>query len=540
MRASELQDRSGFVLKLVKKYWQVLILAVIIAISFGLMIFSARSDSLTNDEKIHIAAGYLHVWKGEYTFNVEHPPLLNDLAGLFAKIANPQLPQVSEPNQWKYADDFFYFSGNNVDKIVFWARLPFILLTLGLAYLVFLWSNVLFGQKAGLAAAALTAFSPNILAHGHLATTDIGLTFFFVLTLWLLRKYYFKPDWLTVIFLGLILGLVLTAKFSAIVIFPIVMMGFVFLGFRSSRKFAILAHFLATLMIALIVIWVIYVFSMRSELTDFQLNFWQWFNLPFKKFMLGLNSIFAHNTAGHLTYLNGQLSSQGWWYYFPLVLWYKMTLPEIILLVLATFLAFWERKKLAFFDYFLIIFPPLLFLGVSMLGHLDIGIRHILIFFPFAYIFISQLAQNNNLFVKSAVLVLVLGQAIIGISSFPNYIAYFNQIAGGIEGGRKHLADSNLDWDQDTKRLKLYLQKNNINKIYPSLWDHSSLTYYGIKYEDLPKEPIRGVVVISDQWLKIKRPAFDTDWVIRFPPDDIVGTTLYVWRFDIKSVESRQ
>ena len=124
---------------------------------------------MTVDEEVHISAGYLHVWKGNFTFNPEHPPLLNDLAGLFAKIARPKLPDVELKNykssdQWSYGDSFFFGANNNIESILFWARLPFILLTLGLIYLTFLWGRAVFSEKAGLVAAALTAYCPNILS----------------------------------------------------------------------------------------------------------------------------------------------------------------------------------------------------------------------------------------------------------------------------------------------------------------------------------------------------------------------------------------
>src|SRR3990167_4433860 len=95
----------------IKKHWVSIALAIIILASFLLVIFSSRTDSMVVDEKVHIMAGYLHVWKGDYTFNPEHPPLLNDLAGLFAKIANPKLPNVDlsvygASDQWEYGDLF--------------------------------------------------------------------------------------------------------------------------------------------------------------------------------------------------------------------------------------------------------------------------------------------------------------------------------------------------------------------------------------------------------------------------------------------------
>ena len=39
----------------------------------------------------------------------------------------------------------------------------------------------------------------------------------------------------------------------------------------------------------------------------------------------------------------------------------------------------------------------------------------------------------------------------------PHYLAYFNELAGGPANGFKELVDSNLDWGQDLKNLKLWL-----------------------------------------------------------------------------------
>ncbi|MCL5406900.1 MAG: glycosyltransferase family 39 protein [Patescibacteria group bacterium] len=506
------------------------------------MFFSAKSDSVTNDEKVHITAGYLHVWKGNYLFNSEHPPLLNDLAGLFAKLARPNLPEKplssfnSGADQWELADLFFYNSGNNVDKIVFFARLPFIFLTLGLIYLVFLWAKTLFGAKAGLVAATLTAFSPNILAHGRLATTDIGVTFFFLLTCWLLRKYYLKSTWQNALWLSLGISFVLLAKFSGVIILPVIFLGLIFLWINKRPKLLLfLGQIFILIILPIMMIWALYIFSSRENLINSSALI-----MPFKQFVIGLKTIINHNSQGHLTYLNGKLSNQGWWYYFPLVLWYKMTLPELTLLSfsIATFFLI-EKPRINSFDEFLIIFPPLLFLAVSMIGHIDIGIRHILVLLPFFYIFISYLVNNQDRSLKLILPILISAQVIICILAFPNYIAYFNQIAGGAKGGIKHLSDSNLDWDQNMKRFKKYVQENKIEKVYEDFYNGNSLTYYGINYDDVPKKPINGVVAISAQWLVVSRDRFDIGWVKKYPPDEIISNGIYIWRFDLKPVELR-
>jgi len=52
-----------------------------------------------------------------------------------------------------------------------------------------------------------------------------------------------------------------------------------------------------------------------------------------------------------------------------------------------------------------------------------------------------------------AAIALVVAHAGVSIAAAPNHVAYFNALAGGIEGGSRHLADSNLDWGQDLPAL---------------------------------------------------------------------------------------
>ena len=501
-----------------RKYWITISLVIIILTSFLLMFFSARQDSLTVDEKVHISAGFLHVWQGDYTFNSEHPPLLNDLAGLFAKIARPNLPErplntFDATEQWDFGDLFFYESGNNVEAIIFWARLPFILLTLGLIYLCFLFGKAVFGKKAGLLAAALAGFSPNILAHGRLATTDIGVAFFFLLTVWLLRKYFLKPSWINALILGIGIGFTILSKFSGLLILPVVLGGSIIFWVKAVtlRKPLFLKYFnqfLFVIFTATILIWSVYLFSMRAQVDGALIR------APIDKFLQGWQILADHNQAGHWNYLNGVVNYQGWWYYFLAVLWYKLTLPVLILLGLAIF---FSRYKKDFLGEYLLIFPGLLFLGVSLTSHIDIGIRHILSVLPFIFIFISGLANVKNLILKPIIWLLVAGHILVGILAFPNYLAYFNQIAGGSQNGLKHLSDSNLDWNQNVKRFAEYAKENNINHIYELCWDQGSFEYYGIRNDILPNSPVNGVVVICAQQLVITPEGFDFSWVTKYP-----------------------
>lgn len=533
-----------------KRHWAIFGLILVLLSSFLLMTFSAKSDSITVDEQVHISAGYLHTWKGNYTFNSEHPPLLNDLAGLFAKIAKPNLPEKSFKNfsgseQWDYANLFLYHSNNNVEKIIFYARLPFILLTLGLIYLCFIWAKSLFGLKAGLLAAILVGFCPNILAHGRLATTDLGLAFFFVLFFYLLRKYFLSPCWKWAIWLGVGLGLVLLAKFSGFLVLPLMA---IFLLWRwlvkpaeetwKKHLLARLREFLLIISVAFVLFYVVYAFSCREELANLHFdNFFKALAFPLGKFFQGYQILSDHNSVGHWAYLNGQVDYRGWWYYFPLVLWYKLTLTISILFMLGIFV--YRKTKKSFLEESFLILPFSAFLILAMISKIDIGIRHILPILPFLYIWLSRVIVAPISFLKAIVVILLFSHVVIGMVSYPNYLAYFNQIAGGQKNGIKHLDDSNLDWNQNIKRFGQYAKKNDIKKVYALCWDQDSFRYYGVENETLPNEPIKSVVAICAQQLMVPPDGFKFDWVTKFPPDDVVGNGIYIWRFDRKPVELR-
>ncbi|MCL5795739.1 MAG: phospholipid carrier-dependent glycosyltransferase, partial [Patescibacteria group bacterium] len=95
--------------------------------------------------------------------------------------AHPNQPKGNEIEQYKFGEDFLYKSGNNAQQIVFVVRIQNIILTLLLAIIIFVWAKELWGFWGGLISLTLLIFCPNILAHGRLATTDIGSVFYFVL-----------------------------------------------------------------------------------------------------------------------------------------------------------------------------------------------------------------------------------------------------------------------------------------------------------------------------------------------------------------------
>jgi hypothetical protein len=68
-------------------------------------------------------------------------------------------------------------------------------------------------------------------------------------------------------------------------------------------------------------------------------------------------------------------------------------------------------------------------------------------------------------------------------SAFPDYLTYFNELAGGPSNGWKYLLDSNLDWGQGLKPLARWLQDQRINEpIYLCYVGRGDPLYEGITY----------------------------------------------------------
>jgi hypothetical protein len=117
------------------------------------------------------------------------------------------------------------------------------------------------------------------------------------------------------------------------------------------------------------------------------------------------------------------------------------------------------------------------------------------------------------------------------ISSYPNYLAYFNEFAGGSKNGYKILGDSNLDWGQDIFRIKKYLDEHKISDgyiLYP--WDgNEALQYYGINLKPFPwdNQDIKGRVIVSATYLQLG----ELKWLENFPCEQI---TPGVFIFDLK------
>src|SRR5262249_11236671 len=149
------------------------IAAAILICAFCLQaLFALPQLSATSDEPVHLAAGYSYWQTRDFRLNPEHPPLAKLLAALPLLLLHPSFDTSQQ--DWttasEYAFGFRFLYSNDADQLLFWGRVPMILLAAMGAAVTFLWANDLFGRAAALVAVSLYAFSPTLLAHGMLVT----------------------------------------------------------------------------------------------------------------------------------------------------------------------------------------------------------------------------------------------------------------------------------------------------------------------------------------------------------------------------------
>jgi len=567
---------------------------------FLMAFLSILDDSLTFDETAHIAAGYSYLTQKDMRLNPEHPPLIKDLAALPLLFLNLNFPkdhpswiQKDNPIWWQqfeFASQFLYHSGNNPDQILLWSRLPMILLLIFLGWFLFYWAKELFGNKAALITLFLFSFSPIFLAHGRLVTTDVGAALGVVLSTYFWLRFLKNPTKKNIILAGVIFGISMLLKFSLILLIPFfAIITLFYAGLKMGKKY-ILKYLGLALLVGIIgiifIIWPVYQyhvwnypperqvrdaeFLLSNHPLQFLRKFIPWMaKTPilraYAQYLLGLSLVYQRGIGGHTTYFLGEISAAGWPQYFPIVYLIKEPLAFHILTAISLiYLSFlikeplWKNTFRRIFDWiknhfteFSMITFILIYWASSITSNLNIGVRHLLPVFPFTFLLVSGLLnlwlKNPPYGIKYLIIgILIFWQIISVIKIYPYFLAYFNEIAGGPDNGYLYTVDSNLDWGQDLKRLKKWIEENKIEKIYLDYFGGGNPEYYlKEKYAPWwgtrnPKELPKGnYLAVSASLLQGGRakPAPDFDqpygyylWLYQYePPIAKIGYSIFVY-----------
>jgi hypothetical protein len=446
---------------------------------FARLLFGALALSRTADEASHIASGYTALARGPdglWTMPLRGHPLLIDAWLAVPVYAGQPGVRLEELPGWqgdytRYVDSFVHHLDAS-RSVLFSARVQGMLLTVLLAIAVWRWATDLWGWSAGLLGLGVLVFDPTLVAHGRLATNDVGLVTVGTWTLYNAWRWMRRPSWGRALGTGCLLTLTMVSKGSGVLWGSIV--GLLILSSvrrpREGRprptlwRANLVAQWFAAGALSLFLLWAAHGFGW-GPVTGLP------FDWPAPLYWEGL---LCRPVAfgDRWVYALGQRTTGRWWWYFALAFVIKNPLPFLLI----TGVGLWEilvrRRR---FQLGVLALFPLIYVLMAVVTGLNIGYRHMLPVHPFFYLAIAgglvQRAEDGRSGKLATVgwarwlafgglAALGVWYAVLSIRIYPYEIAYFSVLVGGPDQGFRYLADSNLDWGQTTHVREAYVRAN--------------------------------------------------------------------------------
>lgn len=499
---------------------------------FGLERAASRDESLTWDETGYIAAGYVNVVDDDYRLNADHPPLMQKLSALPLLSMTVHAPPVGDPRVLRsenpratYGREFFFESGNDPLRMTEIARIPVIAIGAGLVLCVFAFAKSLYGTAPALAAALLTVVCPNLLAHGRLATEDLGCAagmFAAVFTLWRCVE---RPGPVRALVCGVVTGLALLTKYTALLLLPI-FAALAFVAWRRCHERIAPSELAGTLAVvagvAFAVVGLGYGFSFRPDL------YWE-----------GIFRIYPDVARDYAFYFWGRVSKEPFWYHATASVLIKTPLPTLALIALAGWRA---RRTVPLERVAFLLLPPAVMLSATFFDITNPGIRRALPALPFLLCFASlSFATPRTRALTILACLLLAGSLLDAVRTWPHHLAYLNDAVGGSRAGPLVTDESNVDWGQDLPRLAAWQREHQrpgetLHLFYFGSAEPEAYGVHAVPFDvaDVEK-PRPGLYAISAHYLAWFRKlealeGADSDWLDKYTPIDRVGESIYIYR----------
>jgi dolichyl-phosphate-mannose-protein mannosyltransferase len=532
------------------------LVAACLAIGVTRIVATYHVFNQTWDEPAHVAAGMEWLDRGRYTYEPLHPPLARVMEALGPRLAG--IRSAGQANVWLEGNAILY-AGGRYDRNLALARLgvlPFFLLA---TLVVYAWAQRLGGAPAAVSAVLLFTTLPPVLAQAGIATTDMAVTATIALAALSLIRWLEQPTPGRSLVLGLALGLALLSKLSALLFLPAAGIAIAFCrrgqrpretGPRAgpSRTTRLRLTYAA----ALLTIWAGYRFAVGPLIapdagpTVAAPAPWPALDhlarahvFPAPALFEGLGQLAAKNRAGHKSYLLGEVRTTGWWYFFPVAFAVKTPLPFLLLIAAGLAAA---RRGLSGTEGWRQLEPAAIAFAILLVclpSRINIGLRHVLPMYPFLAVVaglgvVELWRARRAVPTARALAVLLVGWQVVGSArTHPDYLAYFNELAG--RHPERILVDSDLDDGQDLKRLADTLRARRVPAVSLAYAGSATVAEHGLPpiHWLEPHRPVTGWVAASLYSLKLgslDRPGYDDfAWLDRYRPIAQVGRSIRLY-----------
>jgi MFS family permease len=542
------------------------------------LVVLAWQQSTDYDEHTHVAAGVSYLQRHDGRMNAEHPPLVKLLGGAGALIAEASGDYNSDA--WRYAREFDFAidlythaDRDHLRMLTFLPRVPMILITLALGLTIFLWVSSISGRGAGLLALAIYCAYPLFLAWGVFVLNDVAVALFSFLTCWAAVCMWRTPCPRRIVMFGFSLGTALLAKFSAVLLFPVLALWLLVMFLQHRKELPIgrvgrvARAFSSGMVLACTVVYIVY------QLTYWQMPPHQFIQVweervqvqgtartigqqrkitaleqtlekhprtervvsPIFYYATGLYAV--SNNTKRPTWILGRPYPSGRWFYFPVVALFKSS-PGFLVIVAFGFvlLMLHARKWLHNPDVMVIFLMFLVFtLGYTWSG-INIGMRHWIPSIACAVALACSVLVPEMMAFRSkwrALAVAVCGIALLQmfastIETYPFYLPYHNFLRGSHT--REWVSgDSNLDHGTYLPWVRTFQQQHEVDRISlaafsysPTVWLPDAILW------NCKNRPSTRWVVVSAAYME-----GPCAWLAVYPGFEIAGGSM--WAFDLGS-----
>ena len=482
----------------------------ILLVHVGMVGWMAWRNSPNANEIAHLPAG-IYTWQfGKFDVYSVNPPLVRLVAAMPVMLCSPKTNwrryygHVGMRAEFLLVNDFIAANGGERScRFFFLARLVLIPASVLGAWMCYRWAGELFGATSGYLALLMWCFCPNILAWAACINPDLVATVAGIAAIYAYWHWLRNPAWDRALTVGVLLGAALLTKLTWILLFAILpVMWFVWvrggkrLGWRGwTRGLCQLTVILCT---GLLVLNLGYLFTgsfrrlgdytfvsqslagVRTSVNPreggnrFRGTYLGHVPVPLPvDFVRGIDLQKHDFEEGKDSYLLGEWSQHGWWYYYIVAAGVKVPLGIWGLFFLTIFARCRRRSpssascrvpSRSWRDTFALAFPALfLFVFISAETGFSRHFRYVLPVLPFFFVWISGVCRclQERRLILSTIAVLCLAWFLVSSASvFPHSMSYFNELSGGPNGGHRVLLDANLDWGQDILYLKRWAEEH--------------------------------------------------------------------------------
>jgi hypothetical protein len=529
--------------------------ALLLSLYVAQCLWFIGTQSLTCDEPAHMVAGLEALRDNKFEFLNDQPPLARVMFAVPLLLQNTQI----------YWYEWLQVRATTPSpEVIAWTGRP-VNVVLGVILGIALWRTARrwFSEGAANFALALFAFSPGMIAHFSVMAVDGISTLMIFLTALQIARWWRDPSTKQTVLLGVVLGLLLLAKFYTPPMFVLAFMLVLILkpgGWKPNPALWNWKQGFAVFLIAGAVVWAGYFFHVSHVSFDKGLatvtfpNRGQNFGIPYRgkdftfavpfqanfnvvvpaaEYLEGVWLVKEHNKYGHPTFLLGRISRMGWNLYYPIAIVLKW--PTIVLLCALAGLVLAIRRKITLPPEWrvMLLFPALLF-GMAIFSSIQIGDRHILPLYPFLLLIAAgawHWASDKRRWRALLIAAVALNTADV-LRYAPDYLSYFNIFVKSDKAWLL-ISDSNVDWGEGLLALRDYQQKHPNEELHLSYFGSVDPKIYGIRYTQLHEsDRATGTVIVSAMDLTGHsfRDPMSYRWVLQYPRTAILNHTLYVFQ----------